>query len=193
MNRRGPRTEPWGKPLQSGEEPDLRSLSWTNCVRPERYYLNQARGMSVIPMEANLSRRMSWEMPSKAVLRSRRTRMERSPESDAIRRSFVIFTRAVSVLSSTDRNQTEIVHRDCCQTDGCGPELQQFFLVFWREMASLRCDRSCSSHSDRCQVSWVLVLLQQSLVMMEQHQKSVRNEWMMSVINTDRAGRQIFR
>ena len=36
VNRRGPRTEPWGTPLKTGVEPDLRFLSWTNCVRPVR-------------------------------------------------------------------------------------------------------------------------------------------------------------
>ena len=53
-NRRSPRTEPWGTPLETGEEEDLRFLSWTNCVRPVRNDFSQARGMSVIPMEAAL-------------------------------------------------------------------------------------------------------------------------------------------
>ena len=67
-------------------------------MRPERYDLNQCRGVSVIPMEASLSRRMLCEMVSKAALRSRRMRMVRCPESAAMRRSLVILTRAVSVL-----------------------------------------------------------------------------------------------
>jgi len=54
--------------------------------------------VSVMPIEANLSRRMECEMVSKAALRSRRMRMDNSPESAAIRRSFVILRRAVSVL-----------------------------------------------------------------------------------------------
>ena len=98
MNRRGPRTEPWGTPLETGEEPDLRFLSWANCVRPVRQDFSEARAMLVIPIEASLSRRMSRETMLKAALRSRRTRMESKPESDAIRRSFVIFTWAASVL-----------------------------------------------------------------------------------------------
>ena len=69
-----------------------------NCVRPERYDLNQSRGVSEMPIDANLSRRVVWEMVSKAALRSRRMRMDNSLESAAIRRSFVILRRAVSVL-----------------------------------------------------------------------------------------------
>ena len=69
-----------------------------NCVRPERYDLNRSRGVSEMPIDANLSRRVVWEMVSKAALRSRRMRMDNSPESAAIRRSFVILRRAVSVL-----------------------------------------------------------------------------------------------
>lgn len=49
-------------------------------------------------MEASRSRRVEWEMVSKAALRSRRMRIDKSPESAAIRRSFVILRRAVSVL-----------------------------------------------------------------------------------------------
>jgi len=41
---------------------------------------------------------MEWEMVMKAALRSRRMRMDNSPESAAMRRSFVILMRAVSVL-----------------------------------------------------------------------------------------------
>ena len=51
-----------------------------------------------MPIDANLSRRVVWEMVLKAALRSRRMRMDDSPESAAIRRSFVILRRAVSVL-----------------------------------------------------------------------------------------------
>lgn len=54
--------------------------------------------MPVMPMEDNLLRRMVWEIVSKAALRSRRMRMDSKPESAAIRRSLVIFRRAVSVL-----------------------------------------------------------------------------------------------
>ena len=36
VNRRGPSKEPWGTPLETGEEQDLRFLSWANCVRPVR-------------------------------------------------------------------------------------------------------------------------------------------------------------
>ena len=49
-------------------------------------------------MEDNLLRRMVCEIVSKAALRSRRMRMEIKQESAAIRRSLVIFRRAVTVL-----------------------------------------------------------------------------------------------
>lgn len=49
-------------------------------------------------MEESLLRRMWCEMVSKAALRSRRMRMESKPESAAIRKSLMIFMRAVSVL-----------------------------------------------------------------------------------------------
>ena len=49
-------------------------------------------------MEESLLRRMGCEMGSNAALRSRRMRMEKEPESAAMRRSFVILMRAVSVL-----------------------------------------------------------------------------------------------
>lgn len=43
-------------------------------------------------------RRMEWETVSKAAERSRRIKMLTWPESAAMRRSFVILMRAVSVL-----------------------------------------------------------------------------------------------
>jgi len=52
--------------------------------------LNQCKGVSDNPREANRSLRMVCEMVSKAALRSRRMRI--------VRRSLVILTRAVSVL-----------------------------------------------------------------------------------------------
>ena len=86
MNRMGPSTEPWGTPEERGDGWDVKVFNWMNCVRPERYDLNQSRGVSEIPIDANLSRRVVWEMVSKAALRSRRMRMDNSPESAAIRR-----------------------------------------------------------------------------------------------------------
>ena len=50
------------------------------------------------PMEESLLRTMGCEMVSNAALRSRRMRMEMEPESAAMRRSFVILMRVVSVL-----------------------------------------------------------------------------------------------
>ena len=41
---------------------------------------------------------MEWEMMSKAAVKSRRMRIDTSPESAVIRGSFVILMRAVSVL-----------------------------------------------------------------------------------------------
>lgn len=67
-------------------------------MRPERYDENQSMGVDDRPMDASLWRRMEWEIVSKAALRSRRMRIDRSLESAAIRRSLVILIRAVSVL-----------------------------------------------------------------------------------------------
>ena len=60
--------------------------------------MNQERVLWVRPMEVRRSRRMLWEIVSKAAVRSRRMSIVRCPESAAIRRSLVIFARAVSVL-----------------------------------------------------------------------------------------------
>lgn len=67
-------------------------------MRPERYDLNQFKGMSVIPVEASLSRRLFWDTVLKAALRSGRVRMFNGPKSTTMQRSLVIFfTKAVSV------------------------------------------------------------------------------------------------
>lgn len=72
--------------------------------RFELHELNVAREIGVervrgcVPMEESLQRRMVGEMVSKAVLRSRRMRMETKFESAAMRRSLIIFMRAVSEL-----------------------------------------------------------------------------------------------
>lgn len=52
----------------------------------------------MIPMEERRVRRTGCEMVSKAAVRSRRMRIDREPESAAVRRSFVILMSAVSVL-----------------------------------------------------------------------------------------------
>ena len=36
MNRRGPRTDPWGTPVVTGEGFEVKDLSCTNRVRPVR-------------------------------------------------------------------------------------------------------------------------------------------------------------
>ncbi len=46
----------------------------------------------------NLCMRIKWSVVSKAAVRSRSKRMEQLPESEARRRSLVIFSNAVSVL-----------------------------------------------------------------------------------------------
>ena len=61
--------------------------------------MNQERAVPVIPREYwRREMRIEWLMVSKAALRSRRMRMVRRPESAERGRSFVIFSRAVSVL-----------------------------------------------------------------------------------------------
>ena len=61
--------------------------------------MNQVRAVPVMPSEEwRRKMRMEWSIVPKAVLRSRRLRMEREPESAERRMSFVIFKRAVSVL-----------------------------------------------------------------------------------------------
>ncbi len=87
-------------PKQNPGEPQwgLKRFNWIHWVRPERYDLNQDRGVPVIPIETNLSRSISCETVSKAAVKSRRTSLVKSPESAANSRSLVILTRAVSVL-----------------------------------------------------------------------------------------------
>ena len=66
---------------------------------PEGPEVNQERAVPVMPRECwRRERRMGWLMVSKAALRSRRMRMVRKPESTERSMSFVIFSRAVSVL-----------------------------------------------------------------------------------------------
>ena len=71
----------------------------TNCCLSDRYELNQESAEPVSPrwVERRL-RSMGWEMVSKAAERSNRTRILMRPTSAAMRRSFVIFNSAVSVL-----------------------------------------------------------------------------------------------
>ena len=70
----------------------------TNCVLLVRYDQNQARTVPVRPKSERRLRRMEWEIVSKAAERSRRMSRLIWPESAAMRRSFVILMRAVSVL-----------------------------------------------------------------------------------------------
>ena len=46
VRMRGPRTEPWGTPLEIGVDPDLRFLSWTNCVTSEVGFQPSQRDIS---------------------------------------------------------------------------------------------------------------------------------------------------
>lgn len=75
-------------------------------MRPDRYDLGQDRAVPAIPIEANLSRRISGETVSKAALKSRRTSMVESPESAANSRSLV--TQDKSSLSSMVRTEIRL-------------------------------------------------------------------------------------
>ena len=78
---------------------DLQLLMEIKWNLSERYDLNQESAGPLMPMhDCRRVRSMVWSMVSKAALRSRRRRMLSEPESDASRRSFVTWSRAVSVL-----------------------------------------------------------------------------------------------
>ena len=64
INRMGPSTEPWGTPEVMGVGWDVNVFNWMNWVRPERYELNQSRGVSDIPMDTKRSSRVECEMVS---------------------------------------------------------------------------------------------------------------------------------
>uniref|UniRef100_A0A669B1R4 C2H2-type domain-containing protein n=1 Tax=Oreochromis niloticus TaxID=8128 RepID=A0A669B1R4_ORENI len=71
----------------------------TNWSLLDRYDTNHCSAVPVIPTAcSNRSNRILWSTVSNAALRSSRTSTEMSPLSEAIRRSFVTFTKAVSVL-----------------------------------------------------------------------------------------------
>lgn len=74
--------------------------------------------MSVKPMEANLSRRMECRVKKAAV---RPSRISKSSESAAIRRSSVVWTYAVSVLGEGQNPE-----RDSCRSCEWEPHPQQF-------------------------------------------------------------------
>lgn len=57
----------------------------------QRHEVNRASAVQLMPIDANLWRRMQWEKVSKVAVRSRRMRMVMSPES-AARRSLVIIS-----------------------------------------------------------------------------------------------------
>lgn len=59
--------------------------------------MNQERAVPEMPRCCRRCSRMEWLMVSKAAERSSRRRMEREPESEASRRSFVTLSSAVSV------------------------------------------------------------------------------------------------
>ena len=59
--------------------------------------MNQESAEPEMPRFFRRCRRMEWSMVSKAAERSSRSRIEREPESEASRRSFVTLSSAVSV------------------------------------------------------------------------------------------------
>lgn len=73
MSRLGQRTEPRGTPEEIVVGWDVNDFSWMNWVQLERCEWNDSRGVLVISI--------GGRMVSKAALKSRRMRMERSPES----------------------------------------------------------------------------------------------------------------
>lgn len=70
-----------------------------------------------------------WKMKkvSKAVVRSRRMNMVKSPESAAFRRIFMILTNATSVLC--DETRLDFFFKE--KKEGCSCELQQFIQGSW--------------------------------------------------------------
>ena len=99
MNRMGPRTDPWGTPQVTVWGFEVEWPMEMYSVRFVRYEWNQLRAVSVSPVvEGSPFNKMAWSTVSNAADRSRRMRKEGEPESNDIRRSFVTFTRAVSVL-----------------------------------------------------------------------------------------------
>ena len=108
MTRMGPRTDPWGTPQVTVWGFEVEWPMKMYSVRFVRYEWNQLRAVSVSPVvEWSRFNKMAWSTGSNAADRSRRMRREGEPESDDIRRSFVTFTRAVSVLLAGRKTRLE--------------------------------------------------------------------------------------
>ena len=81
MKRTGPRTEPCGTPQVRSEREDLTSFTVTTCVLERQSKITDTESVLAA------SQKKAMSIVSKAVLRSRRVRMEIEPESEAVRRS----------------------------------------------------------------------------------------------------------
>ena len=100
MKRIGPKTEPWGTPQFRSEGEDFLNFIRSNYLCPF-LHVGTEEGQGKITLPKVLSRRvkrMLSSIVSKAVLRSRRVRVEIEPESEAVRMSFKTRKSAVSVL-----------------------------------------------------------------------------------------------
>ena len=97
-NKIGLSTEPCGTPwLTLVRTDDL--LICTNWNQSDKYDWNQLRAVPLMLINCcSLCNKMWWSLVSNAALRSNRTRTDTNPWSEAIRRSFVTFAKAVSVL-----------------------------------------------------------------------------------------------
>ena len=79
--RIGPRTEPCGTPQVRSEREDLTSFTVTTCVLERQSKITDTESVLAA------SQKNAMSIVSKAVLRSRKVRMEIEPESEAVRRS----------------------------------------------------------------------------------------------------------
>ena len=99
-NNRGPRQLPWGTPKSIPNQSDNIPSTVTFWEWLDKYEANQSRTFLDTPNSVHRRfRRIWWSTVSKAALRSRRIRSVACCLSMLIKTSFLIFNRAVSVLS----------------------------------------------------------------------------------------------
>ena len=98
-NNRGPRQLPWGTPKSIPNRSDNTPSTVTLWERFHKYEANQSKTFPDTPNSVRRRlRRIWWSTISKAALRSRRIRSVACCLSIFIKMSFLILSRAVSVL-----------------------------------------------------------------------------------------------